>query len=119
MSKAKAYEPTYWNKKGKYQKESDMLEEMHIPHMGDALTKQGQLMLCVSNIYYERYNNGWGNPISHYTNYIRKYCRSKKLDIRIVQNMTEKEFDQEVDKVIEHLMATELEPLGEKDSVYE
>jgi len=114
----KRYEPTYWNNKGKYQKESDMLEDMHIPMKGEALTKQGQLMLCVSNLYYQRYNNGFGNPIGHYTAYIRKYCKAKKLGIRIVQDMTMQEFDKAVDKVIKHLVKTELEPLGEKDKIY-
>jgi hypothetical protein len=112
------YEPTYWYRKGKYQKESDMLQEMHVPMKGEALTKQGQLMLCVSNLYYQRYNNGFGNPIGHYTAYIRKYCKSKKLDIRIVKDMTMQEFDKAVDAVIEHLLITALEPLGVKDTVY-
>lgn len=113
----KKYEPTYWNNKGKYQKQYEMLADMHIPIKGDSLTKQGQLLRCVSNLYYQRYNNGWGNPIGHYTSYIRKYCKAKKLDIVITQAMPEREFDKAVDKVVEHLAKTLLEPLGEKDSL--
>jgi len=113
------YQPTYWNQKGKYQKEYDLLSEVLIPFQGEACTKQGQFLSCISNIYHERYNNGWGNPIGHYTKFIRKYAKSKKLDIRIVKELTRQEFDKEVDKVMKHLIETVVEPLGENDKIYE
>jgi len=115
---AKKYEPKYWNNVGKYQKEYDIISDILVPSKGNANTKQGQLLLCVGNIYHERYNNGWGNRISHYTAYIRKYCKAKKLDIKITKQMTMKEFDQAVDKVMKHLLKTVVEPLGKNDLVY-
>ena len=115
----KEYQPKYWNSKGKYQKEYEMLSKMHIPFQGDALTKQGQLLRCVSNFYYQRYNNGFSrcNPLGRFTEYIRRYAKSHKLSVRIVQDMTRQALDKEVDKVVKHLMETELESLGKKDSL--
>lgn len=114
---SKKYQPTYWNHKGKYQKEYEMLSDILIPVIGDAITKQGQLLRCVSNFYHQRYNNGFGNPVGQYTAYVRKYAKSHKLKIGIVKDMTEYALDREIDKVIKHLSATLLEPLGDKDKV--
>jgi hypothetical protein len=117
-NKRKEYEPTYWGHKGKYQKEYNIMVDMLVPSQGNASTKQGQLLLCVSNLYHERYNNGWGNRISHYTDYIRKYMKTHKLDIKITQKMSEKDFDKAIDAVIKHLIITEVEPCDDYDKVY-
>jgi len=115
---ARKYQPTYWNHKGKYQAELELLQGILIPHKGEACTKQGQLLLCLSNLYHERYNNGWGNAIGHYTRYIRKYMKSHKLNIKVTQAMSEKDFDKAIDKVLKHLKVTLLEPCGPGDKVY-
>jgi len=115
---SKKYEPTYWCHKGKYQREYNTLSDILIPDQGNAATKQGQLLLCVSNLYHERYNNGWGNRIGHYTKYIRKYMKAHRLDIKITQKMSEKEFDKAIDKVMKHLLVTKVVPCDDYDRVY-
>ena len=112
------YEPTYWNHKGRYQKEYEILSEILIPVSGNADTKQGQLLLAISNFYYERYNNGFFNSIGIYTNYIRRYAKAKNLDIRVVKDMSERELDKQVDKIMEHLLQTLVEPCTEGDKIY-
>jgi hypothetical protein len=114
----KHYEPTYWCDKGKYQKEYDILSDILVPSKGNANTKQGQLILAISNFYHEKYNNGFGNPISHYTAYIRKYCKAKKLDVVIKKDTEMKDLDKAIDKVMKHLLTQLVEPAGEKDLVY-
>lgn len=51
-------ENTYWNNKGKYQKEADILHKELVPIEGDASTLKGQLLRFASNVYYDHYNNG-------------------------------------------------------------
>lgn len=55
--KEKGYEPLYWNDKGKYMKEYESLK-MLIPMVGQAVTMDGELLRCVTNIYYRRMNDG-------------------------------------------------------------
>lgn len=115
----KTYEPTYWNNKGKYQKEYDQLIKMLVPMRGDAVTKQGQLLRAITNFYYEKYNNGIGcNPIGEYTDYIRKYCNAHDLDVHIFLKVSEKKLDEAMDKVLKHIYNTPQEPLTESDIFY-
>jgi hypothetical protein len=55
------YQPKYWNCLGKYQKELERLQAELIPESGKAKTMHGELLRCVSKIYYDVFNNGWGN----------------------------------------------------------
>jgi hypothetical protein len=115
----KEYQPTYWNDKGKYQKEYDLLSEIMIPMRGDSATKQGQLLRAISNFYHERYNNGHCNPIGVYTKYIRKYCASHGLmKVHVFLKMSDKALDKTVDEIVKHLMGTVQEPLEASDSFY-
>ena len=111
----KKYEPTYWNHKGKYQMEYDLLNTILVPIRGNASTKQGQLLRAIGNFYHEKYNNGFCNSVGRYTNYIRKYCRSRNLKTRVFKGISEKELDKSVDKIMAHLLKTTAEPLSESD----
>jgi len=51
---------TYWNNNGKYEAESTALQEL-VPGMGAADTHKGEVMRAASKIYYDYFNNGWGN----------------------------------------------------------
>lgn len=48
---------SYWSNTGAYSEELKKLEFL-IPPYGYALTFHGELIRCVSNLYYERMNNG-------------------------------------------------------------
>lgn len=54
------FEKTYWCDNGKYQKEYDELLVL-VPASGMAGTTNGEALRCLSNIYYDAYNNGGGN----------------------------------------------------------
>jgi hypothetical protein len=56
---------TYWNSKGKYEKESKELSEKLVPAMGRAKTMHGNLLRCMNNLYYDLYNNGMCNAANH------------------------------------------------------
>lgn len=53
-------ELTYWCEKGKYQKESDILQKL-VPSEGEAQDTRIELFRRVSNTYYDIYNNGGMN----------------------------------------------------------
>lgn len=51
---------SYWNEKGDYQKEYNQLISQ-VPKSGKAKTLGLELLRCLSNLYYDCYNNGWAN----------------------------------------------------------
>lgn len=57
-NREEGYEPLYWSSKGKFQKEYDELYGKLVPLMGDAPTKDGQLIRFIGSVYYDIYNNG-------------------------------------------------------------
>lgn len=55
------YQPKYWSGKGKYQRAYEALNKiLQIPDMGNAPTRDGELLRKMSNRYYDRFNNGVG-----------------------------------------------------------
>jgi hypothetical protein len=51
---------TYWSKNGKYEAEANALQEL-VPMMDNCATFKGEVWRAVTKIYYDYYNNGWGN----------------------------------------------------------
>jgi len=51
---------TYWNENGRYQANLEKLENL-VPGSGPAETFKGELFRAASRIYYDYYNNGFGN----------------------------------------------------------
>ena len=98
------YKPTYWNGKGKYQKEYNMLYAELVPSKGKAETTDGELLRCISRFYYEKYNNGFCNDMSYEIAYVNSYAWDADLDIHISTKMGEKQLDETIDKIIEYLM---------------
>jgi hypothetical protein len=54
---------SYWSETGAYQKEYDSLWKELVPSKGDAYTIHGELIRCVSRLYYDYCNNGNGNVL--------------------------------------------------------
>jgi len=53
-------EGRYWDNNGRYEKEANELQAL-VPSMGQAETQRGEIMRAGSKIYYDFYNNGFGN----------------------------------------------------------
>lgn len=53
-------EKSYWNGDGKYQAESDAIGAL-VPNQGKSDNKYVNLFRCMSNVYYDMYNNGGFN----------------------------------------------------------
>lgn len=51
---------SYWNNKGKYQKQADTLAKL-VPNSGEASDPKIELFRRVQNLYYEIFNNGGDN----------------------------------------------------------
>ncbi len=62
---------SYWNGRGDYQEEYDYLDSK-IPVSGKASNPYLELIRCVSNIYYNCYNDGWRNNKEYEINYLIK-----------------------------------------------
>lgn len=62
---------TYWNGTGKYP-QHQALSDALMPFMGKADTVEGELIRASSKIYYDLYNNGFGNNWSGAWNYLNK-----------------------------------------------
>jgi hypothetical protein len=56
-----AYEAQYWQRKGRFWKLYEQLFVELVPKSGTPKTYHGKLLLYVSNIYYDIYNNGGCN----------------------------------------------------------
>jgi hypothetical protein len=50
----------YWNDKGTYQAEAEALSAL-VPGEGNAETHKGEVWRAASKIYYDYFNNGFGN----------------------------------------------------------
>lgn len=65
-------ENTYWNSNGKHQAIADQLRKL-VPGSGPADTPHGDLLRCVTNLYYDFYNNGGGNIVyGSYNDQVRR-----------------------------------------------
>ena len=70
---------TYWNNEGKYQKKYETLYNKHVPNKGMAKTIKGELLRCISRLYYEVYNNGLCNDKIYEIKFIRNYFNDWSL----------------------------------------
>ena len=76
------FEPGYWGNKGKYQDKYDKLWDELVPASGSASTQDGELLRWISKVYYDRYNNGFGNgPFRKTRNILMKYEQEIKSNI--------------------------------------
>lgn len=62
----------YWNNVGKYQLEIEELEDL-VPGAGAAETLAGEMFRAATRIYYDAFNNGFGNNTSGAMNFLKKY----------------------------------------------
>ncbi len=64
---------TFWSGTSDLQQDNDALFAALVPPMGPALTPHGELLRATTRIYYDRYNNGFGNgPFEHEMSVIEK-----------------------------------------------
>ena len=60
----------YWNNNGRYQDKYNELEKL-IPQTGKANSLGIEVLRCISNIYHDYYNNGFGNVYRQEIDFIR------------------------------------------------
>lgn len=61
---------SYWNNKGKYQKEFESLFEHLVPVADNCETLGGELIRSANRLCYDFYNNGFGNNTSGALNFL-------------------------------------------------
>lgn len=62
---------TYWDGTGKYQEQMEELTSKLMPAAGKCDTVAGELLRAANRLYYESYNNGWGNNVTGASNYLK------------------------------------------------
>ena len=106
------YEPTYWNGKGKHQKEYEELRTKLVPPAGKADTALGEALRCIDKFYNERYKNGHRNSLIAEARYATVYLRSLKWSgSSVTIEMLDSELDRVIDFIVEKILET-----GEKGS---
>lgn len=111
---------TYWNHNGKYQSESDKIEEL-VPHMGMTSNAYLNLFITASNLYYDEYNNGscnFDNLVEDIETYVKPFNDDINVRGAINFNVTEKtlkkylhnksKLEKFIDKVIEFVKDKDL-----------
>lgn len=73
---------SYWSKQGKHQKEYDATCKF-IPLKGASFYKKGEIVRAASRIYYDLFNNGFGNDWSSFAAYLFDNVPSIRLDEEI------------------------------------
>ncbi len=71
---------SYWGEKGKYQSLYNVLYGRLVPDEDEATTEHGELLRCISRMYYDLFNNGMMNfaVLDHY-NIPQKIVDNKKI----------------------------------------
>jgi len=92
-------ENTYWNGKGKYQKQYEILEKL-IPKEKRSKYENIELLRCISNVYYDYYNNGFCNYdiLQEELGFLAKY------GFHISKNTTPKELENIMNAIIERIL---------------
>lgn len=63
-------EGRYWDNNGKYEKEAEKLMKL-VPESGPAKTLKGEIFRAATKIYYDYYNNGFGNEWPQVATFLR------------------------------------------------
>ncbi|HET6419382.1 MAG TPA: hypothetical protein VFG19_04445 [Geobacteraceae bacterium] len=106
--KQAGYEPTYWNGKGKYQKEYEDLRARLVPPTGRAESTEGEVLRCIGKFYNERYKNGHRYPVLAEAKYATVFLRMHGWDGMSVNiSMWDSELDRVVDFIIEKILESE------------
>jgi len=98
----------YWNDSGKYQKEYEVLFDVLVPETGRALTVEGELLRCISRLYYDNFNNGRNyneESLQKEILFLRRhgYVKARIINddyLRVVSGVT----DRNIDKIIERII---------------
>jgi hypothetical protein len=106
--KQAGYEPTYWNGRGKYQKEHDELRARLVPPAGRVETPAGEVLRCIDKFYNERYKNGHRNSLIQEAMCATVFLRQhgwEGMSVKI--SMLDSELDRVVDFIIERILEIE------------
>ena len=108
---------SYWDQVGKYQDLYNELFQQLVPSAGKCATVEGELLRAASKIYYDYYNNGFGNnwsgPWKFLEQFTGKINISKELDLLKPYSRgrmghgghIDSTLDSLVDKVMEYLQS--------------
>lgn len=106
---------TYWNNKGKYEAEAAELNDL-VPAMGATGTNKGEIWRAATKIYYDHFNNGFGNtwmaPAAFLMTHVKLPSHVEQVLFDHAKgNVAHGSYDEEMDLMID----TVIEALREKE----
>tara|TARA_R110000823_G_scaffold101636_16_gene218366 strand:+ start:31 stop:564 length:534 start_codon:yes stop_codon:yes gene_type:complete len=114
IDKLTLHEGRYWEKQGEHEKEAQELMKLVEPS-GPSKTLRGELMRAVSKIYYDYYNNGFGNTWEGPATLLMKHVHfDSKIERMFYEHgggITGEGFDE----LIEAMMSSVVEEIYEMD----
>ena len=79
---------SYWANCGEERATYDRLYAALVPSEGDCETIEGELLRAISKIYYDRYNNGFGNDMRGPVAFLMEHYKGKDFD-RFLEDLAE------------------------------
>lgn len=103
-------ENTYWNEQGKHQSFLSQAEDRY-PSFGYTSNVYMNMLICMSHLYYDAYNNGGGNIKDCYQSDFYCHVAPYISDINIHDfiHCREVQMEQAMDKVLEHVQDKSLD----------
>lgn len=75
-------EKIYWNSKGAHQMKYNVLYRNYVPSVGECEDERFEAFRMMSKLYYDWYNNGFGNYYDNYMKYgeeVLEFIKEKNL----------------------------------------
>jgi len=83
--------PNYWTVSGHWQTKYDQLQEQ-VPHVGESQYRSIEVFRCAARVYYDAYNNGWGNQDNPYQRDMWAKVRDQRHALVATEEITYEEF---------------------------
>jgi hypothetical protein len=113
---------TYWDHNGKFQTLQDQLFQQLVPASGKCNTVEGELLRAASKIYYDYYNNGFGNNWSGAWNFLDSFTGNipiaSELEVLYPYRCGKTGEGPELDSALESLVDKVILYISEKNGNY-
>ena len=105
-------EGLYWDNKGQYQKQAEELSEL-VPSSGPADTLRGEIFRAAQKIYYDYYNNGFGNVWPEVATFLRANVSLPEDVVEMLLMHAMGNVGDGLDSEVERMLSTVIEQIYE------
>ena len=105
-------EGTYWNNTGMYEKQAAELQKL-VPNSGPSKTVKGEIFRAAMKIYYDYYNNGFGNVWPEVATFLRTNVSLPEDVVEMLLMHAMGNVGDGLDATVEEMMNTVIEQIYE------